>query len=203
MRINSKTISERTSFGSIPLYRATLMNKKLFKAPVPVEAFVSIVEKSDAKRGDFKPKNWFFSHYGLDILSQMEENLFSFRNSFYGFLAVEIPSFKEPKQVKAIASYFFGKENLVLPWLQSKSETAFFSQIKGAGSLIIYALSKIAQRNYANGIFLNSSSWARKFYKKLGFDEIAIKEFQMPKQKFQKMQKTLEEKFQIKEALKS
>ena len=199
MRIENKIKSNITNFGSRPLYRATLLSKKLFNKPEPVEAFVSMAEKKDFGREALGYRRWFFTTYGDDILYLMEEQSKHPKKVNADFLLVDIPSFAAKKQVAAMASYNVGYDNLILKALQSKSEIALFNRIKGAGSLIVYALSKIAQKNDKKAIVLSAATGAKKFYKKLGFKNIEAKEFMLPKEKYEMLQRKLEEKFHITE----
>ncbi len=197
MKLQKVSQYKSPSFGSIPLYKASLVQKKFFQKAQTLDAFVSIIEKSDMERTALDYRKWWFSRFGNDIIESAEETLLQSKKKYRKFLMVEIPSLKPSKQVRAIAEYFLGTDNLILGLLQSKNETSFFSATKGAGSLILYALSKIAKQEKLNTISLECANGASKFYEKLGFKNTGRRLFILPSSDFGVMQSHLENKYNI------
>ncbi|MCR4880479.1 MAG: GNAT family N-acetyltransferase [bacterium] len=196
MKINNQ-IKYNTNFGGIPLYRAILQQKKLLTQPEPVEAFVSAFEKSDICRAALDYRKWWLTRFGDEIINTMEEKVVHYKRVPNDFLLVEVPSAPKEKQVAAIASYNLQKDKLILSAIQSKSEVAIFNKIKGAGSFLMYALSKKAEEKRVGGIFLQAAREAIRFYEKLGFRQIEQNEYCLPRASFRKFQKQMEAKYKI------
>ena len=203
MKTNNNFQLNTTNFGSIPLYRAVLRQKNFLGKTCPVEAIVSWAEKSDLSRLDLKPSRWFFSDFGHNIIQSLQEcspPLGKYSDEFC--LLVEIPTEKVGRQVKAMSSFFVSPKNIWIRYIQSKSQTALFKKIKGAGSLIMYAISKFAQKRKSQTVSLYSAGFSKNFYKKLGFMNISGRRFSLKNPSFEEFQRKLEEKYQIKEIAK-
>lgn len=194
MKVDSVLGTRNNSFGSIPIFKATLPQKPLFGKRKPLDVFVSVLGKADLDREAMQPQKWQFTSYGVHAIEEM------YRSTIFGnkqFLAIEAPSLPENKQIKAIAVFLEGDNKIVLDTLQSKSQTELLNRTKGAGSLIIYALSKIAKIKQALSIDLYSARRAKKFYKKLGFECIQGNEYTLPIPKYKELQRELEKKYHI------
>ena len=192
------------NFGSIPLYRAVLKQRKLFGQARPIEAIVSLAEKTDLDRLDLNPQRWILTEFGYDVIQDMERMSPSYAKQNYdGGLLVEIPSKKPGKQVKAMASFSTNSDDVCVNVLQTKREILPFNRTKGAGSLIMYAISKIAQEKHCPKISLFSAPGSTGFYKKMGFKRNPGRFFDLSSSKFEDFQRRLEEKFQIKEIAKA
>lgn len=191
--------SNTPNFGSVPLYRAILQQKRFFRKAEPIEAFVSTFEKSDLNRTSLSPQNWYWTSFGSDIIDEMMQHKTKkyLQKLIKSFLLVEVPALKGENQIRAMASYFFHKDTLCLEMLQSKTQTDFFRKIKGAGSLILYALSQIAQENKAKKVLVYSTADAINFYKRAGFKRIVDNEYYLSSTKFKSLQEKIEKKLNI------
>ena len=146
MKVDFNTKENHIRFGAIPLYRATLSQKRFLKQAHPIQAVVTQFEKSDLNREGLESGRWFITSFGEEILEAMNEKIFYHWEDPIKFLLTEIPSVPEKNRIAAMASYFISDNKLNLNVLQSKSEFSLFDRVKGAGSIIMYALSKIAQK---------------------------------------------------------
>ena len=198
MKIERNTYTNKNTFGSIPLYRATIAKKPMLKAAEPLKAIVSVFEKSDLDKEALTDRVWRGTHYGIGIIQDMEDLPgYSRYMPKQHFLLVETPTEKANKQIKAMAAYHFEKDMLVLGALQSKNQTEYRQKTKGAGSLILYALSKIAEQQGKEKIFVDAYRKAINFYRKLGLDQVGERTFVLTKENFAKFQRALEERYKI------
>lgn len=203
MKVDFKNTNNR-NFGSIPLYRAVLKQRRLFGKARPIEAIVSLAEKTDLDRIDLDPDRWFFTSFGEDVIQDMSRMAPSYiKQNYDGGLLVEIPTNAAGKQVKAMASFSTNSDYVCVNALQSKREILPFNRIKGAGSLIMYAISKIAQEKHCPKISLYSALGSTGFYRKIGFERNFGRFFDLGSSKIEGFQRRLEEKFQIKEIAKA
>ena len=182
------------------------MGKSVFsKKTTPMRAFVSIMENSDLDRPSLDISKWCRTKYGDLIISVFEDK--SHLPSLYRdrkFLLVETPEETVGKQVKALALYSAEKDNIDLNVLQSENQMRWFQKTKGAGSLIIYTLTKIAEALGKKEVIVDADRAACNFYKKIGMKMKQLpgyknksRVFVLTQDMFKDFQRKMEEKFNI------
>jgi len=190
------------NFGAIPLYEATLGVKKAFSRKItPMKAIVSIMEKTDLDRPGMDYLKWDKTSYGGAIIDEFASKM---PHKLRRFLLVDMPDAAPKEQVKALALYTVGFENINLQLLQSENQLKWFKKTKGAGSLIIYALTKIAEILGKEAVCVDADRAAFKFYKKIGMKKSIDSNFReegeffiLTKNMFKAFQQKMEEKFNI------
>ena len=196
-----------TNFGGIPLYKATLATKSVFSKKVsPVKAFVSVIEKSDLDRPALSHAKWDKTNYGGEILDEIGLVVSGYlKGNTMRYLLVDVPKASPKEQVKAMAMYYVGSDNINLQLLQSENQLKWFKKTKGAGSMIIYALTKIAEKLGKKSIKVDADKAAYKFYEKMGMKisetDVSYRDYGryyvLPKRMFRDIQKKIEEKFGV------
>ena len=121
------------------------------------------------------------------------------------YLFVDVPKASPKEQVKAMAMYHVGADNINLQLLQSENQLKWFKKTKGAGSMIIYALTKIAEKLGKKAVTVDADRAAYKFYEKMGMKisktDVSYRDYGryyiLPRKMFKDFQKKIEEKFGV------
>lgn len=191
------------NFGSIKLFKAQLIKENILGEKKPLKAYISLLEKSDLKRLDFKDENWLDEYgqktIGNDIIYDMtrSNNTPEWDNCY--FFGVECPEEPKGSKIKAIAEIIKCNKNMKLYLLQSQTPFENFSEkTHGAGSCLIYVLTKLAQIMDKNKIKVTSiDDNSTAFYKKFGFVQERKNNYEMNEEAILQAQKILEEKYKI------
>lgn len=112
------------------------------------------------------------------------------------FYMIELPNEKNPnKGIKAIAEVFEKDDYIYISHLQSAS-AIFNEKIKGAGTMILYGLCKLAEKNKQNSLQLTSNliDW---YCGKLGFSIDFAGDIFLPKRNFPDFQKKIEKIYNL------
>ena len=196
-------IENNINFGSIKLFKAQLIKENILGEKKPLKAYISLLEKSDLNRLDMQEENWLDEYgnhtIGTDIIRDMtrSKNTSEWNNCY--FFGVECPEEPKGSKIKAIAEIIKCNKNIKLYLLQSKTPFENYSEkTHGAGSCLIYVLTKIAQimnKNKIKVTSLDDNSTA--FYKKFGFVQDRKSNYEMNEETIPQAQKILEEKYKI------
>ncbi len=191
------------NFCSQRLFSAQLYKQTIDNERIPLGAYVSLLDKSDLDRFELHDDNWKddygYRTIGNDILWDLRrKKANSFWNNIY-FLGIECPSEDEYDRIKALAEVIKTDKNIKLDLLQSRSVLENPSErTVGAGSLIIYMLTKLAQKEGKNRIRLVSiDDSSSKFYKKVGFNQDYKSVYVMDEPKISEIGQELEKKYNI------
>ena len=193
------------NFGSKPLYKARL------KQPLPIipisikrGVFISELEPDDEQRLRNLEPYWKRTRHGVPIirnfLHECENNFCNQKRNYKKFYIIEFPGKNPDKNFKAIAIAEHIEDFLQLSMLQSDNEKRKNNLLKGAGSCLLYAVSKLAEMMNLNSVYIRSMPEAIPFYEKAGAKHIGTKDidFVIKKEDFTEFQKALEEKYSIK-----
>ena len=198
MKINS--FSQQNSFNGIPIIKTTLQKQVCKSCFRPIDAFVSFMEKSDLEKKGMNAGTWFSTKYGNSILCNAEE-FFSkpFKKTSQNFLFVESPQEMDYCSVKALASYFVDTNQIRLSELQSLRPHESLEPVKGAGLMILYTASKIAEKLKKAQVYLISRGKQDTidFYRHSGMIEKENNVFILPANIFKSFQEKIEERFPI------
>lgn len=201
--------SNNINFKSQPLFQATLRKKTFLNIPIKEKVFISELDLSDTHRLKSILEYWKSTRYGADIIRDALMEFWKPLAQQKGknrFFVVESSGLFRRGKIYALASIeqLFAKSTF-LELLQSEREIKKDKAVSGAGSCLIYMLSKFARIMGSNEIFLNSSPHARSFYKKLGFHPKNPRslEFKLFKKNFANLESKLEKKYSIKPILNS
>ena len=161
------------SFGSRQLYSAKLIKPDDSTGEnKPVDVFVSEIEPSDKPLMEKIIGNWEQTAFGEKIINNFLKELKEPSPTTQGqkrFFAIERVMPDGEKDIHALAFAELIKNNVYLSYLQSESELKKDKAIKGLGSCLIYALTKLAQAKDKETITLRTAFSAWDFYNKLGF----------------------------------
>ena len=194
------------NFGSKPLYKAKL------KQPLPIipisikrGVFISELEPDDEQRLRNLEPYWKRTKRGVPIirnfLHECENNFCNQNNHYKKFYIVEFPDNNPDKNFKAIAIAEHIEDFIQLSMIQSDNEKRGKNDLlKGAGSCLLYAVSKLAEMMNLNSVYIRSMPEAIPFYEKAGAKHIGTRDidFIIKKEDFTEFQKALEEKYKIK-----
>ncbi|MCR4880478.1 MAG: hypothetical protein K6A44_00800 [bacterium] len=198
MKINNN--SQISNFSGIPLIKTSLQ-KQVYKGFYrPIDAFVSFMEKADLEKEGMKNRIWGESKYGANIIFDAEEYFRNpFRKTAKRFLLVESPQEMEYCSIKAIASIFTDAEQIRGALLQSLRPHECLEPVKGAGLMVLYTMSKIAEKLKKAQIFLTSRGKQETidFYRHMGMIEKENNTFVLPSDMFKSFQQRIEEKFPV------
>ena len=192
------------NFGSKPLYTARL-RQTLPILPISInkDVYISELEPCDEQRLKNLEKSWKKTRHGVPIirnfLNECRENFCNRKKHYKKFYIVEFPGENPDKNFKAIAIAEHIEDFMQLSMLQSCNEKKKSNVLKGAGSCLLYAVSKLAEMMNLNSVYIRSLPEAIPFYEKIGAEHVGIKDFDfiIKKENFKNFQKTLEEKYSI------
>lgn len=198
MKINSH--QQQNTFGGIPIIKTSLQKQICKSSFIPIDAFVSFMEKSDLDKKGMELSKWFRTDYGFSILEEAEETFSKpFKKNAKNFLFVELPQEMKSYSVKALASYFNDPEQIRLTELQSLRPYETLEPVKGAGLMLLYTASKIAEKLKKARLYLVSADKPKTvdFYRQAGLIEGENRNFTLPSDMFKSFQQKIEEKFPV------
>ena len=189
------------NFGRKFLYRAKLEQPlQIMPLCIKKDVFISELEPQDKDNMNKIRKLWKETTYGESIIEDFEYTLGK-RNLinpllYDKFFIVE----DKRKKVKAMAVAEIKEGYIELALIQSEREKKGKHSIKGAGSCLLYAVSKLAQSLNMNCVHIGSLPEASLFYTKAGAKKLGLKgtDFVIDNDDFDKFQKKLEDKYSIK-----
>lgn len=200
MKINS--ITKQNNFCGIPILRAQLQQQISQKSTVPVNAIISFMEASDLEKAGMQHHIWSQTKYGANILLEFEEKLRNrFKNLTQRFLFTEITPNGGTRPIKSLASVFIDDDQIRLAELQSIRPEEYIEPTKGAGLIILYTLSKMAEVLKRPKIFLNSrlNGNTLDFYKNAGMRNLETTKFILENKDFSQFQQRIESHFPVTE----
>ena len=112
---------------------------------------------------------------------------------------VESPQEMEYCNIKSIASIFADDEQIRGALLQSLRPHECLEPVKGAGLMVLYTMSKIAEKLKKAQIYFTSRGKQETidFYRRIGMVEKENNNFMLPFNMFKSFQQRVEEKFPI------
>ena len=165
------------AFKSKHLYTAKLKQNLPF-LPVRIErdVFISELEPNDEQRMRELKDSWERTQYGTHIietfLTYCFERFTRPKKNLEKFYTIEIPGFNSKGKVKGFAVAEQMDDFIYLSMLQSDNEKRKRTHIKGLGSCLLYAVSKLAEENNFNSVYILAVPEAVEFYKKAGTESI-------------------------------
>ena len=196
MQIGSNNIS----FGSRHLYSAVLKGRGIFNIRTKTPVFISELDITDVDRLQKIFPEWKSTHYGGKIINAFFQDFTQPHTNLYfekKFFAIETPK----GAIKAIAiAQDATKYNWHLNMIQSQREILKDKSLTGAGSCILYLITKLAHLSGKEFATLHSTTQSMKFYNKIGFERVSEDSFRylLPKTKFEDFEKTMEKRYSIK-----
>ncbi len=192
--------SQKNNFNGIPIIKMTLQKQVSKNSFRPIDAFVSFMEKSDLEKKGMDAGTWFSTKYGNSILFSAEEKFSNpFKKTSQNFLFVESPQEMDYCSVKALASYFVDPDQIRIAELQSLRPHELLEPVKGAGLMILYAASKIAEKLKKAQVHLISRGCKETldFYRHSGMIAGEKMDFSLPANLFKSFQQKIEEHFPV------
>ena len=192
------------NFGSKPLYRAKL-KQTLPILPIRIKrtVFISELEPGDEQRLRGLENLWKKTKHGVPIirnfLHECNENFRNQKEHLKKFYIIEFPSKNPDRNFKAIAIAEHIENFIQLSLLQSCNEKKKSNLLKGAGSCLLYAVSKLAEMMNLSSVYIRALPEAIPFYEKAGAKHIGIRNIDLiiKKEDFKEFQKALESKYSI------
>ena len=188
------------NFGSRHLYSAVLNGRGIFNIKTKTPVFISELDITDVNRLREIYPEWKSTKYGADIINTFLQDFTQPHSSLYfekKFFAVETPK----GAIKAIAiAQDATKYNWHLNMLQSQREILKNKSLTGAGSCILYLITKLADLSGKEVASLHATDQSIKFYNRFGFEKVFNDNFRcvLPKSKFSDLEKMMEQKYSIK-----
>lgn len=128
----------------------------------------SLMDKSDLKLIKSTKKQWSATQYGDYILKRFIDHRRG--SDVCKYFMVECPSLDNKRRIRALAEVIDDGKSLLVSYLQSASKLKENDEIKGGGTMLLYALAKSLSAFKRSCIMLVPSSVEScQFYKKLGF----------------------------------
>lgn len=138
---------------------------------------------------------WQFTLFGAQILERFAKSTKKIQTYM-----VECPKFNSPSdKIQALASVKDEGDSFFVEFIQSASELPRGFDLKGAGSMILYGITRLAEKLQKKFIHLESSNFdTDSFYQKHFFiSSPNSSRFILRKDDFPKLRKMLEEKYNI------
>ena len=194
--------SSNINFGRKRLFKAILKQPEIFNREKNVDVFISELEISDMPKMQKLENYWEKTDYGYPIIRNFVhqcEKPYPQVGKDIRYYIVENPKVKTEERIKALAVAQIIDNNVYLSMLQSERQIKKQKSIRGAGSCILYATSKLAHSHKKDSISLISTSKAYDFYKKLGFCQVISKtrNLYMDKTNFKNFEAELENRYSI------
>ena len=220
MKIRSTTNKQKyyhhkPAFTGQRLFSVTLQKMLKLGKTEPIQGFITKMTPKDADLFEKTMHDWEHTRYGEVIISDFLNGvnyLKEIKRTPPGWLRdikyffIECPSeLKEDQKIRALTKFDTGWDRINLRYLQSINENSKEPKIKGAGSCLIYAIGKIAEKMSKKSIFLRPDEDASEFYLKNGFyfTDIWKQDYcEIRKPDIAKILKQLEEKYNIKSLIK-
>ena len=166
------------SFGSLPIYKAKL-TQPFFLRPFlrAKDVFISELDSTDIPRlGKAYDDYWYQTRFGPRIISEFEyafsEPFRTMKKPERFFVVESAEPLPEKRKIKALALAEIHKDHIKLQLLQSQRETRKCFSQGGAGSCLLYVISRAANLLGKNSVELASAKQAIDFYKsQCGFKE--------------------------------
>lgn len=200
--MNISTYNSKSNFNGIPIAK-TVLQKQICKGCFrPVDAVVSFMEKADLNKAGMDNPAWGESKYGANILYDAAEKLGNpFRKTSERFLFVEVPQEMDNSNIKALASIFVDADQIRGGSLQSLRPHECLEPVKGAGLMVLYTMTKIAEKLKKAQVYFISRGKQETidFYRRSGMIEKENNVFMLPSNMFKAFQQRIEEKFPITE----
>ncbi len=171
-----------------------------------MSAYFTRLTKEDIDLVDSARSTWGVANYSslivADCLRILSKPITS-KEKCKSFFMIEEPYFLNPvDKIKALAETQIEEDSLVLSFLQSATSINPKDKVSGAGTAIIYGLTKIARKMGLNEIRLTSANYTTdEWYNKLGFSsDIYGNSFDMilSSRDFNRFQKIVENKYKFK-----
>ena len=193
-------VKQSNNFCGIPLIKTTLQKQVCKGLYRPIDAFVYLMQKADLDKVGMNTRAWKNTKYGISILFDAQSRLNNpFQNTTQRFLFVETPQEMDYCSIKALASYFEDTDQIRLSSLQSLRPHEILEPVKGAGIMVLYTASKIAEKLKKAQVCLVSRGKPETlaFYRQSGMIEKENNFFTLPSEKFKSFQEKIKEKFPI------
>ncbi|MCR4880807.1 MAG: hypothetical protein K6A44_02500 [bacterium] len=197
-------ITNNITFSSQKLFRAQIEKEFIDRGREPLDAYITLLDKSDLDSFELQDENWLdeYGHrdIGNDIIWDLKRKKETPQWEKTYFLGVECPSEEDGKKVKAMAEIIDCDNGVVkLDLLQSKTPIEdLSSKTHGAGSCLIYMLLHLAEKLNAKKIKITSlDESSSAFYRKMGFENEFKSLYSMQAPQISQRRKELEEKYKI------
>lgn len=204
MKINFLRNLPVLNFGSKKLYTAKISLQKInSEERVPVDVYISRLEKKDLKKLEKELPLWEKTEFGDNVIHWLRYYDFSKSRSYRlpeHYYALEVPLPNGRKQIRALAQVTdnLDERETNLNFIQTNNIRSYNNIIHGAGSCLLYAAIAEAQKANAKKFSLSSSKEARGFYRRNGLVSQGYGNYGVSSRKFAPVLEKIREKYQIK-----
>lgn len=189
------------NFGRKRLYKARLNRIDASNSEKNEEVYIAELEKRDKAKIEALSSYWRHSMFGYQIINEFVFDASQKNNPLQAkkYYVLENPNSDSPEHIKAFAVAQIFPDQIYVPMIQTEEQILNKKELKGGGSLMLYSVIKLAEKNNKASVSLVPTEAALKFYEKQGFKPIPPEEIEyiMYKQGFKDFETLLENKYSI------